>query len=84
MKAKMENRGWRMAVAAISDPALLLNRKRSADWQSAVSPNGIRQSFDLSEAGGLPIRDTADYQSALPRAAQRAVPTFCFGLTGFL
>src|SRR6266571_7652888 len=30
---------------------------RSADWQSAVSPNGIRQ------VGGLPIRDTADCQS---------------------
>src|SRR6266853_3972897 len=38
----------------------------SADWQSAVSPNGIRQ------VGGLPIRDTADCQSALRWQCQDA------------
>src|SRR5258708_16609776 len=35
-------------------------------WQSAVSPNGIRQ------VGGLPIRDTADCQSALRWQCQDA------------
>ena len=45
--------------------------RRSADCQSAVSPNGIRQEVEGSQtiepAGrcGLPIRDTADCQSAL-------------------
>lgn len=39
---------------------------RSADWQPAVSPTGSRQAAGMSNGCGLPIRDTADYQSALP------------------
>jgi hypothetical protein len=52
--------------------------ERSADWQSAVSPTGSRPGATMvaarnddegasgdRTAGGLPTRDTADYQSAL-------------------
>jgi len=52
-------------------------RQRSADWQSAVSPNGIRQDTEIGESGGLTIRDTAECQSlrvAGPRCPLPAAP----------
>ncbi len=46
--------------------------KSSAGWQPAVSPTGSRQFGSNESACGLPIRDTADFQSALqPKAGQR-------------
>ena len=41
--------------------------ERSADFQSAVSPNCIRQVVGDRTASGFQIRDTADYKSALRR-----------------
>jgi len=38
---------------------------RSAEWHSAVSPTGSRQASRERAVCGLPIRDTADCQSAL-------------------
>lgn len=38
---------------------------RSAGWQPAVSPTGSRPAAGCSNGCGLPIRDTADCQSAL-------------------
>jgi hypothetical protein len=38
---------------------------RSAGWQPAVSPTGSRQREGCRLVCGLPIRDTADCQSAL-------------------
>ena len=55
----------------------------SADLQSAVSPNCIRQSagfadpFDWAAARGLQIRDTAEYNSALLRLRLRRAVFFC-------
>jgi type II secretion system protein I len=43
--------------------------ERSADFQSAVSPNCIRLGVRCSVAGGLQIRDSADYKSALRRGS---------------
>jgi len=46
--------------------------RRSAGWQTAVSPIGNRQcgdAFGRWTTSGLPIRDTADCQSALQAEA---------------
>ena len=46
---------------------------RSAGWQPAVSPIGNRQGgdwFGWRTVSGLPIRDTADCQSALRGGAE--------------
>jgi 1-acyl-sn-glycerol-3-phosphate acyltransferase len=44
-------------------------RRRSAGWQPAVSPTGSRRTLEIPTARGLPIRDTADCQSALHHRA---------------
>jgi hypothetical protein len=52
---------------ATVDAALFVARKRSADFQSAVSPTSSRQGVPSpAAAGGLETRDTADWKSALP------------------
>jgi hypothetical protein len=51
---------------ATVDAALFVARKRSADFQSAVSPTSSRQdAASPGAAGGLETRDTADLKSVL-------------------
>ena len=64
---------WYRAVPEAGAPILRRGADRcSAGWQPAVSPTGSRQAFKTGGVCGLPIRDTADCQSALLFSLDRA------------